>query len=340
MTARKGATEGAPGGENGGGPLDVTVLMGGPSNEREVSLMSGTAVADALERGGHRVTRADISPNDTSALDRPGVDAVFIALHGEFGESGGVQRLCEGRGLQYVGSGPRASELSMDKAASKQIFRRSELVTPDWMIIEEFHGPEQFKPWLQEIPPPVVVKPVNGGSSIDITIARDEPARDAAIDELIDKYGRAMIERFVEGRELTIGILGDEALPLMEIVPAREFYDYDAKYADDAGTKYIFDHGLDEAIVEEARSVSLTAHRSLGCRDLSRVDFILDDAGLFQVLEINTIPGFTSHSLVPMAAEEAGISFEQMVDRLVRMALRRRPASGGPDRGPNHAAKK
>ena len=321
MVVTNGATDGAPGGEQTGKLLDVTVLMGGPSGEREVSLMSGTAIADALQRVGHSVTRADISPSDTSALDRPGVDVVFIALHGEFGESGEVQTLCEERGLQYVGSGPRASELAMDKAASKQVFRRAGLTTPDWMIIEEYHGPEKFKRWLEEIVPPVVVKPVSGGSSIDITIARDEPTRDTAIDELIDRYGRAMIERFVEGRELTVGVLGDEALPLMEIVPARRVYDYHAKYADDSGTKYIFNHGLDEAMVEKARSDGLIAHRSLGCRDLSRVDFILDDAGQLQVLEINTIPGFTSHSLVPMAAARAGISFEQMADRLVRMAL-------------------
>jgi len=301
--------------------LDVTVLMGGPSDEREVSLMSGTAIADALEKVGHKVTRADICPQDTSALDRPGIDVVFIALHGDFGESGQVQELCEQRGLRYVGSPPRAGELAMDKAAAKQIFKQSGLITPDWMILEEFHEPEMRKIWLAELPVPVVVKPVAGGSSIDVTIADDEASRDEAIEELLDKNGRVMIERFVPGREFTVGILGDRALPVLEIVPSRQFYDYVAKYADDSGTEYVFDHGLDEELTERLQREALTAHDSLGCRDLSRVDFVLDEEGLPEVLEVNTIPGFTSHSLVPKAARRAGISFEQLVDGLVAMAL-------------------
>jgi len=311
-------------------PLDITVLMGGPSAEREVSVMSGTAVADALERRGHRVTRADICPEDTSALDRQGADLVFITLHGQFGESGEVQQLCEDRGLRYTGSGPKASQLAMDKAAAKQILKRAGLHTPDWMIIEGFHTHDQFEGWLKEIPPPVVIKPVDGGSSIDITIARDAAARDAAIEAVIDKYGRTMLERFVKGRELTVGILAERPLPLMEIIPAREFYDYAAKYADDAGTEYIFEHGLDAAIVREAQQAALLAHSSLGCRDLSRVDFILDGAGRLQVLEVNTIPGFTGHSLVPMAAARAGIDFEELVDRLARMAMNRQDLAADP----------
>ncbi len=304
-------------------PLDITVLMGGPSNERDISLLSGAAIADALERLGHRVRRCDISPEDPSALDRPGIDLVFIALHGPFGESGEVQTLCEARGLRYTGSGPWASELAMDKAAAKQVFCRSDLLTPNWMILEEYHSPQQVQKWLKEIPPPVVLKPINGGSSIEMTIAPDEATRDKAIDELLDKYGRVMLEDFVEGRELTVGILGEEPLPLLEIAPAREFYDYKAKYADDAGTRYVFDHGLDTATVQAVQQAALTAHNALGCRDLSRVDFILDTEGRPQVLEINTIPGFTSHSLVPMAAKKAGLSFDQLIDRLVRLAMQR-----------------
>ncbi len=303
-------------------PLDITVLMGGPSSEREVSLMSGSAVADALERVGHRVARADISPADTSALDRKGIDVVFIALHGEFGESGEVQEVCEARGLRYIGSGPRASKLALDKAAAKQIFKRSGMNTPDWIIVESSHKADQLQDRLAAWPPAVVVKPVNGGSAIDITVARDSAARDRALEAVIDKYGRAMLEPYVPGRELTVGILGEQPLPLLEIAVAREFYDYTAKYSDGAGTRYIFDHGLDAATTAAAQAAALAAHHTLGCRDLSRADFILDDAGELQVLEINTIPGFTSHSLVPMAAEKIGISFEELVDRLVQMALR------------------
>ena len=308
--------------------LDVTVLMGGPSSEREVSMASGTAIADGLVRVGHRVTRADISPTDCSALDRAGIDVVFIALHGDFGESGGVQAMCEARGLRYTGSGPKASEQAIDKAASKQIFKRAGLKTPDWMILEEFHPPHKVRRWLSEIPPPVVIKPVDGGSSVDITIARDEARRDRAIDEMVDKYGRIMLERLVEGREMTVGILGDEPLPVLEVIPAREFYDLTAKYSDDAGTRYEFDHGLSDEAAAALRADAMTAHRSLDCRDMSRVDFILDADGVGQVLEINTIPGFTSHSLLPMAAAKVGIGFDDLVGRIVGMAMQRRCGAG------------
>jgi len=303
--------------------LDVTVLMGGPSSEREISLLSGAAVADALESAGHQVTRADISPRDTTALDRDGLDVVFIALHGEFGESGEVQELCEARGLRYTGSNERASRISMDKAATKQILKRAGLKTPDWMIVEEFHPADQVAQWLEELPPPVVLKPLDGGSSVDITIATDLRRRDEALEYLVDTYGRAMLERYLPGREFTVGIIGDSPLPVMEIVPDGEFYDYRAKYDDDAKTSYVFTHGLDEQTVRRMRQDAIDAHRILGCRDLSRVDFILDQDGAPNVLEINTIPGFTNHSLVPKAASAAGISFEKLVDGIAAMAMER-----------------
>ena len=303
--------------------LDITVLMGGPSSERDISLLSGSAIAGALESAGHRVTRADISPQDTTALDREGADVVFIALHGDFGESGEVQMLCEERGLRYTGSNERASRLGMDKAASKQILKRGGLTTPDWMIVEEFHSSDRVAGWLEELPLPVVLKPVDGGSSVDIKIAADIPQRDEALEYLIDKYGRVMLERYLPGREFTVGIIGNDPLPVMEIVPDGEFYDYRAKYDDDASTEYVFDHGLDEQIVRRMREDAVKAHRILGCRDMSRVDFILDRAGEPNVLEINTIPGFTSHSLVPKAAAAAGISFEKLVDGIVAMAMNR-----------------
>jgi len=303
--------------------LDITVLMGGPSSERDVSLLSGAAIADGLESSGHKVTRADISPQDTAALDRDGIDVVFIALHGEFGESGEVQALCEDRGLRYTGSNERASRLGMDKAAAKQIFKRGGLVTPDWMIVEEYHSSSQVAAWLQELPPPVVLKPVDGGSSVDIKIVTDEAQRDEALEYLVDKYGRVMLERYTPGREFTVGIIGNSALPIMEIVPDGDFYDYRAKYDDEAATAYVFSHGLEEELVAGMQSHALAAHRILGCRDVSRVDFILDSENRANVLEINTIPGFTSHSLVPKAAAAAGVSFEQLVDGIVAMAMNR-----------------
>jgi len=303
--------------------LDITVLMGGPSSERQVSLVSGEAVAGALERLGHRVQRADISPADTAALERENIDVVFIALHGQFGESGEVQELCERRRLRYTGSGPQASRLAMDKSASKELFRSAGLATPDWLIVTKGQDLKAIRPQLKALGLPAVLKPVNGGSSVDITIARDEGTRDEALEGLLEKYPRAMVERFIKGRELTVGILGSRALPIIEIVPAREFYDYTAKYADDAGTQYLPDHGLPEALVQRVQQEALTAHNGLRCRDMSRVDFILDDSNVPWVLEINTIPGFTGHSLLPMAAAKAGVGFDMLVGGIAAMSLAR-----------------
>lgn len=313
-------------------PLDVLVLMGGPSSEREVSLLSGAAVADALAGLGHRVRRSDIGPSDAAALDGPDrPDVVFIALHGEFGEDGQVQRLCEDRGLAYVGSGPKASELGMDKAASKQFYRRAGLRTPDWRVIEEFDAPARRQGWLDEIGLPCVVKPLDGGSSVDVVIAPSAEQRDDALAGLLVKYGRAMVERFVKGREMTVGVLGDGigALPVIEIRPKRAFYNYQAKYFDD-DTEYLFDHGLSGSTVAALQEAAVRAHDALGCRDLSRTDFLLDEAGVAWVLETNTIPGFTSHSLVPKAAAKAGLTFATLCERLCKMALER--AAGRNDR--------
>jgi D-alanine-D-alanine ligase len=303
--------------------LDITVLMGGPSSEKEVSILSGQAIAAALERRGHHVVRADISPADQAALERPGIDVVFVALHGQFGESGDVQRLCEGRGLRYTGSASRASELAMDKAATKQVARRIGLATPDWRVIEQFHTPQQVADWMDELGVPVVLKPLNGGSSIDLVIARSLQRRDGALDELVDKHGRCLVERYVRGKELTVGILADQALPVLQIIPPGECYDYRAKYADDSGTLYTFEHGLGADLVRRVQDDSLALHKALGCRDMSRVDFLLDEQGTAWLLEINTIPGFTSHSLLPMAAKQAGIGFDELVDRIARMAASR-----------------
>ncbi len=303
--------------------LDITVLMGGPSTEHDVSIISGTAISQALIRNGHRVTPSDISPENTSALDRKGIDLVFIALHGAFGESGEVQQLCEDRNLRYIGSPPRASELAMDKVASKQLFRQAGLATSDWLVIEESDLPQKYRGAMESLGLPTVLKPIDGGSSVDLTIAKTAAERDAAIEGLLDKYGRGMAERYIKGREFTVGILGDRVLPVLQIIPPGEWYDHFAKYDDAAGTKYTFDHGLTSEQIAEMQRAAMTAFTCLGCRDLSRVDFILSDAGVANVLEINTIPGFTGHSLLPMAAARAGIPFDDLVERIVEMAMKR-----------------
>lgn len=302
--------------------LDITVLMGGPSTERDVSLVSGAAVAAGLARCGHRVTHSDISPTDASALDRKGIDVVFIALHGSFGESGDVQQLCEDRNLRYTGSSQAASRVAMDKHLSKLAFRDAGLATADWTVVQKTQSADQRASLLGSLGLPVVVKPVDGGSSVDTTVARDAATRDAAIESSLAKYGQVMVERFVAGREFTVGILGDRALPSLEIVSARSFYDYTAKYADGSGTQYLFDR-LGQQEEKQLRQLAMKAYRCLGCRDMSRVDFIIDAQGVAQVLEINTIPGFTGHSLLPMAAAKVGIGFDQLVNHIVETAMRR-----------------
>jgi D-alanine-D-alanine ligase len=303
--------------------LDITVLMGGPSSERDVSLMSGSAIAEALVRLGHRVRGADISPEDTTTLDRGGVDVVFIALHGEFGENGQVQRLCEERHLRYTGSPPKTSEMAMDKSVAKEIFAGAGLTVARGLVVTTADNFSEVTKALDRLGLPVVLKPVSSGSSVDITFARTAAVRDAAVTNLLNKYGRAMAEELIQGREMTVAILGARALPVLEVIPAREFYDYTAKYTDGVGTRYVFDHGLPDQVVQSLQSAALTAHHVLGCRDMSRVDFILPPNGVPVVLEINTIPGFTNHSLLPMAAARAGLNFAQLVDRIVMMTMQR-----------------
>lgn len=302
--------------------LDITLLMGGPSRERDVSFMSGRAVAEALRRCGHRVTTSDISPNDTSALQRDGIDVVFIALHGAFGEDGQVQTLCQQRGLIYVGSDPQSSKLAMDKDASKRVFLQAGLPTPGWVVVNNTMNAAERDEIIASSPLPSVVKPVDGGSSVDVFIVRDRPERTEAVEKLLDEYAQAMIERFIPGREMTVGILAEEALPIIEVRTTRPFYDKTAKYEDDT-TEFIFDLNLPGETYRRLQSLAVEAHKVLGCRDFSRVDFILGRDGTPYLLEVNTIPGFTTHSLLPKAAAAAGITFEELCNRIVTLAWNR-----------------
>jgi D-alanine-D-alanine ligase len=304
-------------------PLDILVLMGGPSSERQVSLVSGEAVAGVLEECGHRVRRKDISPEDLSAFEGPRPDAVFIALHGAFGEDGQVQRLCEQRGLPYVGSSPKASATAMDKAATKAAYRSGGLSTPDWAVLSTSDTPRQRKEALARIGLPCALKPVDGGSSVDVSLVKTAAARDAAIESLLGKYGKGLIEPLVCGREMTVGVLGDQSLPPLEIRPKRDFYDYTAKYIND-DTEYVFEHGMEASTVEALKAGALSAHRVLGCRDMSRSDFIVDGNGVCWLLETNTIPGFTGHSLLPKSAARIGIPMPRLCEMLVKMALDRK----------------
>ncbi|MBN1489695.1 MAG: D-alanine--D-alanine ligase [Phycisphaerae bacterium] len=308
------------GGTSAGGtrPLRITVLRGGPSAEREVSLKSGRAVAAALRLLGHRVFEADISPADLRALDEP-ADVVFIALHGTFGEDGQLQAILDERGIAYCGCGAEASALAMDKVQTKARCVAAGIPTPRFDVVRPGRWRQACANWS----PPVVVKPVAEGSSVGCIIVREAVDFIPAVQCLVQKYGQCLVEQYVRGLELTVGVLDGQALPPIWIRTPHMFYDYDAKYSDDR-TEYLFEIPLPPAVLQRVRELSLRAFAALGCRDFGRVDWIVDaETGEPSLLEINTIPGFTDHSLLPKAAAQAGVGFAELCQRLVLLALRR-----------------
>jgi D-alanine-D-alanine ligase len=298
--------------------LQITVLSGGPSAEREVSLKSGHAVAAALEGLGHQVRIADIAPDSLEALAIP-ADVVFIALHGPFGEDGQLQRILESRGIRYTGSGPEASALAMDKAAAKCRFMESEVPTPRFEVVTADRIAAAVRDWRA----PAVVKPVADGSSVDTTIVRYAGCLGDVLARMTAKYGRCLVEQYIAGPELTVSILRDEALPPIQIRTRREFYNYEAKYLDE-DTEYLFDIDLPAPTLRLVQALSVRAAQALGCRDFCRVDWMVDvTTHQPYCLEINTIPGFTDHSLLPKAARQAGMSFAMLCQRIVESALAR-----------------
>lgn len=299
--------------------LAITVLSGGPSAEREISLESGKAVAAALASLGHTTHVEDISPENLAALARD-VDCVFIALHGTFGEDGQVQQILEKRNLAYVGSGPDACALAMDKAAAKARFAEVGLPTPRFAVATVETIRESMVGWSL----PVVVKPVKEGSSIACHIVRDFTQFRPALESVIDSHGACLVEDFVPGREITVGIVGDRPLPPIEIRTRRDFYDYTAKYVDE-DTAYVFDIDLPDELMGRIVEMSLQAHQALGCRDFSRVDWRVDDQALRPwLLEVNVVPGLTAHSLLPKAAEKAGLSMATLCRHLVDLSIKRK----------------
>ena len=296
--------------------MRITVLRGGPSTERAVSLVSGKAVADALRMAGHDVYESDIDAVDTSGLDRP-CDVVFPVLHGTFGESGELQTILEARGIAFVGSGSRASRIGIDKQESKLLWQRVGLPVPRGELID---NPAAL------LPIPCVVKPVDGGSSIDVFLCRTTEEARVGLRTVVEKYGRALVEELIDGSEFTVGIFEDRALHPIRIATSRTFYDYTAKYSGGEQTHH-FDLQLPNLVAGSLRELALEAHQTIGCRDLSRIDFLVDRQHRPFLLEINTMPGFTSTSLLPDAARHEGIEFPELVDRLVLRAAARMPTN-------------
>ena len=303
--------------------IRVAVLRGGVGRECQVSLESGRCVAEAMQRAGLDVVASDIRPDDMQVLDRKDIDVFFLALHGEFGEDGQLQRIFEDRGLVYTGSGPEASQLAFDKMASKRRFVDAGVSVPAVVEFTRDMGPAQLDGQLKGLGERFVVKPIRQGSSVGVHVVDSRREAVAFAQQVLGEFGDCMVESFIQGRELTVGVLGRQALPIIEIRSKTGFYDYHAKYVDDR-TEYLFDTIEDRDIQARVQRAALACFDALGCRDFARVDFILSGDGTPYALEVNTIPGFTTHSLLPKAAAKIGLSMSDLCVRIVRTALAQR----------------
>lgn len=292
----------------------VAVLLGGKSAEREVSLKSGNAVLAALKRNG--VDAHAFDPAERPLHDLEGYDRAFISLHGRGGEDGTIQGALELFDIPYTGSGVLASAVGMDKWRTKLLWQAAGIPTPQFELVS---ADSDFAAIEARLGLPLFVKPANEGSSIGISKVKQAGGLRAAYEEAAKYDPLVIAERFVGGGEFTVGVLGDQVLPVIRIVPANEFYDYEAKYLRD-DTRYLCPAGLTEAQESGIRAQALQAFRVLGGRGWGRVDFLMDEAGNHYFLEANTSPGMTDHSLVPMGARAAGIEFDQLVMKILEMA--------------------
>lgn len=337
--------------------MRVAVLMGGTSDERDVSLSSGAQVAHALRQAGHEVVAVDTVSGRLDAeeerhlleegvrADPPGtaelaslseartvalardpelgeIDVFFLALHGGSGEDGTIQALLDVAGVAYTGSDRLGCSLAMDKEVSKRLLRDAGVPTPDWL-----GGPATAEEVETALGLPVIVKAASGGSSLRLVLAHDSAELEEAIEESRSWDDVVLFERYQQGRELTVGVLGDEALPVGEIIPAHEIFDYACKYQPGLAEE-IFPADVPEAWVETLQGLALRAHRALRMRDYSRVDFIVEDDGTPWCLEANALPGMTANSLLPKAARAAGSTFPELCDRIVSIAAARKRRGG------------
>ena len=307
-------------------PKKIAVLMGGPGSEREVSLATGRGVAKALRSLGAEVVEIDVRDENFQLPDD--VDLAFVTIHGTFGEDGRIQKILERRGIAYTGDGASESESAFDKIRTKEKFRKHGVPTPPWEVIHRGQQPT--------IPLPIVVKPPREGSTVGVVIVKNENALESAIDEA-SKYDRELlVEKFVSGRELTIGILGDQALPIIEIVPKGGFYDFNNKYPflnpqAGGGAEHVCPANIVSGKTKEIQQLALRAFQAADLQVYGRVDVILSDGGEAFVLEVNTIPGMTEASLLPEAAAAAGIGYVDLCARIIALS-RVRQGSGAQTR--------
>jgi D-alanine-D-alanine ligase len=301
--------------------IKVGVLAGGIGSERQVSLQSGRTIFDALRQAGIDAVLSDITPDDIRILDDASIDVYFLALHGRFGEDGSVQTLLQQRRRAFTGSDAEASRKAFDKIVSKAAFAQVGAVVPRQIVVSPEDTEATLRGKLDGFAHRVVIKPTREGSSVGVDIVADPAIAAQKAMQCFQTYGDCMIEEFIAGRELTVGIVNGRALPIIEIRSKAAFYDYNAKYIADS-TEYLFDTITDVEMVERIQKTALDCFAVLGCRHLSRLDLILSDRNVPYVLELNTLPGFTSHSLLPMAARHAGISTPQLCRDIVEAAWR------------------
>ena len=294
----------------------IAVLMGGWSGEREVSLRTGKAVLKALQGSGYRACGIDVGRDLPQQLREDGAEVAFVALHGRFGEDGTVQGLLEMMGIDYTGCGVFSSSLTMDKIATKKILIYHDVPTPDFKVVRR--GDDLAPLMTQCNDFPLVVKPCREGSTLGVTIARDRESLHQGLQDALELDARVLVEEYIPGREVTVSVLDGEALPIIEVVPRCGFYDFKAKYVAGA-TEYLLPAPLESALYRRIAHAAVTACDALECRGAVRADFRVRGND-FYCLEVNAIPGMTETSLLPKAAVEAGIAFDELVQRILEGA--------------------
>ena len=315
----------------------IGVLMGGFSSERDISIRSGLAIYQSLQELGYNSVLIDVNKDIVNVLKKDKVKIAFLALHGGTGENGAIQGLLEVLGIPYTGSGVLASALAMDKEASKKIFSYHGLHVAPFIIVRKAKGKKKDKATSSEagitgvytfpdfpnpdFELPWVVKPAAEGSSIGVNIVKEETGLNACLEKTFSLGRRAIVEKFIEGRELHVAVLGDKILGGVEVRPKLEFYNYEAKYTSGL-TEYIMPPEVDEETYENTKNMALRAHIAIGCSGATRVDFMVDGNNKPYILEVNTLPGMTTTSLLPKIAGSAGLSFNDLIEEIVRLAVK------------------
>lgn len=306
--------------------MKIAVLYGGTSGEREVSLSSGKGIMKALQENGHHVTGIDFKPSEINKIIHLDVDLVFIGLHGKFGEDGRIQGLLDMLEIPYVGSGVLASALAMDKDKAKQIFQTAQIPVAKSRAykVNDQTNVEKLEKKIQTLfSLPFVIKPNREGSTLGLTIVEDYKQIRGAINNALHSDDVFLVEDFIQGTEITVPVLGpigkEEALPIIEIIPKNDHYDYESKYSV-GGSEHIIPARIDKETTKLTQDYAIKAHQALGCEIYSRVDFILDEHNTPIILEVNTLPGMTPTSLFPDAARSIGLSYNNMIETIVKLS--------------------